>query len=135
MDVRNGSASSASVKVSSSRGLSELPNFCTLTVYPPGTTASRQLTPKVRPQGSGNNAGVTSDQGLPSDVGQWTDDQLELILQQLIRRGLLESSVRSADGKNNKESEGGLSTFRDEDGLFESPKKVDDESAISSFTS
>ena len=124
------------MKVSSSRGLSELPNFGTLTVYPPGTTASRQLTPNFRPRNSRKIAGVTSDQRLPFDVGQWTDDQLELILQQLTRRGLLESSVGSADDeRNNKESKGGSSTFRIEDDLFESPEKVDDESLVSSFTS
>lgn len=141
VQVRNDSASSARVKVSSGRGLRQLPNFSTLIVYPPGTTASRQLTPNIGPRSSRNDANVTSDERLPSNMAELTDGQLlrhhQLVLKQLSVRGLnlIESSVGSADERNNEQSEDGLFTFRDRDGLFDSPREVDDdESSGSSLT-
>lgn len=141
VQVRNDSASSARVKVSSGRGLRQLPNFSTLTVYPPGSTASRQLTPNIGPRSSRNDANVTSDERLPSNMAELTDGQLlrhhQLVLKQLSVRGLnlIESCVGSADERNNEQSEDGLFTFRDRDGLFETPREVDDESSGSSLTS
>ena len=68
-------------------------------------------------------------------MGEWTDDQLELVLRQMIARGFLENSAESADEGSPKQPEEGLSTFPNEDSLFESPEKVDDGSPVSSLTS
>lgn len=72
-------------------------------------------------------------------MGEWTDDQLklqlELVRRQLSARGLSENSVESIDKGSPKQPEEGLSTFPNEDSLFESPEKVDDGSPVSSLTS
>ena len=81
-------------------------------------------------------ASSTSDGRLPFDVGQWTDDQLNLIIQQLNAKGHLEKPVRNAGEKNKKHPEENISTFPKEDGLFQSPESVDDdESPVTSSSS
>ena len=59
-------------------------------------------------------------------MGQWTDDQLKLILQQLNAKGLMETSIGSAGEENKEHPEEGLSSFPKEEGLFQSPEIVDD---------
>lgn len=132
--IRNGSASSSRVKVSRSPGLSQLPNFSTLTVYPPGSTASWQPTPHVSTWSSRNDNSVTGDERIPSNVGEWTDYQLQLVLEQLSARDLIKGSVKNADGRTSKESEEGLLTFGDQDRLFGSSGEVEDEDSVSSLT-
>lgn len=81
-------------------------------------------------------ASSTSDERLPFDVNKWTDDQVNLIIQQLNAKGHLERPVRNAGKKNKKHPEEDLSTFPREDGLFQSPESVDDEeSPITSSSS
>lgn len=81
-------------------------------------------------------ASSTSDERLPFDVNKWTNDQVNLIIQQLNAKGHLERPVRNAGEKNKKHPEEDLSTFPKEDGLFQSPESVDDEeSPITSSSS
>ena len=136
VQVRNDPIQNARVKISRSPGLSPLPNFCTFTVYPSGSTASRQNSPIPRSRTSRSIASSTSDERLPFDVGKWTDDQLKLIMQQLNAKGLMERPVRKAGEKNQKHPDEDLSTFPKEDGLFQSPESVDDdENPITSSSS
>ena len=136
VQVRNDSIKNARVKVSRSRGLIPLPNFSTFTVYPSGSTASRQHTPVATSRSSRIIASSTSDDRLSFDVDQWTDDQMKVILQQLNAKGLMERPVRNAGGKNKKHPEEGLSTFPKADGLVQSPESVDDdESPVTSSSS
>ena len=66
-------------------------------------------------------------------MGQWTDDQLKLVIQQLNAIGLMERLVRNVGEKNKKHPEEDASTFPKEDGLFQSPASADDdESPITS---
>ena len=135
VNIRNDATTNARVKASRSPGLSQLPNFSTLTVYPPGSTASRHPTPNVRPRSSRDIASIASNERLPFDVGRWTDDQLKLILQQLSARGLMEKFVQSANEMSNEQSEQVLPTFRNKNDLFESPKNADNESPVPPTTS
>ena len=122
--------------MSRSPGLSPLPNFSTFTVYPSGSTASRQHTPISSSRNSRIVASSTSDERLPFDVGQWTDDQLKLIMQQLNAKGLMERPVRNAGEKNRKHPKEGLSTFPNEDDILESPESADNgESPITASSS
>ena len=104
--VRNESIPSSRVKVSKSPGLYQLPNFRTFTVYPPGTTASGQLTPIIRSRKPRENTGNTGDERLPLNAGEWTDqinglpkNQLELLIQLATQRlehiDLRESTIGS----------------------------------------
>ena len=97
MKVRNNPSSSDRVSVSPGPGLSQLPEFSIFTVYPPGSTVRRPLTIDFRPRNPRNDANVTSGKYLPLDVREWTNDERELIAQQLSKMGLIESSVESAD--------------------------------------
>ena len=124
------------MKISRIAGQIPLSNFSTFTVYPPGSSASRQHTPIVRSRNSRTVASSNNDDRLPLDVNEWTDDQLQGILQQLDAKGLVERPVSNVCEKNKKHPEEGLSTFPKADGLVQSPESVDDdESPITSSSS
>ena len=113
--------------MSTSSGLEQLPNFSILFVYPPGSTASRQVSPILRSGNSRKHASVTRDERIPFDVGKWTADQKELILQQLRARGEIENAVRSTGGEDDEQLEQDLPKLQIEDSSFESPKNVEDD--------
>ena len=60
--VRNDSIKNARVKISRSPGLSPLADFSTFTVYPSGSTASRQHAPIPRSRNPRIVASLTSDE-------------------------------------------------------------------------
>ena len=143
IQVRNESVASSRVKVSRSSGLNQLPNFRTFTVYPAGTTASRQLTPVIRSRKPRESTGNVSDERLSFNAGEWADqinglpkNQLELLLQLATRRleniDLRESTIGSPDERPKEESDERFPRLRKGDSLFESPRKIEDESPDSS---
>ena len=130
--VRHESITSSRVKTSTSPNLGQLPNFRILTVYPPETTPSRQMSPYAAPQRSTNRTRDNVDEHLPSDVVGMINqikmrlppNKMMLVQQQFSGMGLTENTVTSANGRCNEEpDERAFSLWNDDQ--YESPKDGD----------